>query len=105
MPLQSSNQDSSLEVAKAEQEDRLFSSRLSIRSGTTQTKIKTEKGTLADKVTNAVIVYNSVPADSTFKVISQKGERHLFERLSTPRPSPKIVIDKCSAIAAAARHR
>ena len=38
------------------------------------------------------IVHNSVPTDCIDKVISQKGERTLFERLSTPRPAPKIVI-------------
>ena len=41
---------------------------------------------------NAVIVNNSVLADCVYKVISQKGERTLFERLSTPRPAPKIVL-------------
>ena len=42
---------------------------------------------------NAVIVYNSVPADCIDKMISRKGERTLFERLSTPRPAPKIVLE------------
>ena len=41
---------------------------------------------------NAVIVFNSVPTDCIYKVISQKGERTLFQRLSTPRPAPKIVL-------------
>ena len=41
---------------------------------------------------HAVIVYSSVPADCIYKVISQKGERTLFERLSTPRPAPKIAL-------------
>ena len=41
---------------------------------------------------HAVIVYSSVPADCIYKVISPKGERTLFERLSTPRPAPKIVL-------------
>ena len=41
---------------------------------------------------NAVIVHNSVPTDCIFKVISQRGERTLFQRLSTPRPAPKIVL-------------
>ena len=40
----------------------------------------------------AEIVHNSVPTDCIDKVIPQKGERTLFERLSTPRPAPKIVI-------------
>ena len=35
---------------------------------------------------NAVIVYNSLPA------ISQKREQTLVERLSTPRPAPKIAF-------------
>ena len=41
----------------------------------------------------AEIVHNSVPTDCIDKVISQKGERTLFDRLSTPRPAPKIVIE------------
>ena len=41
---------------------------------------------------HAVIVYNSVPADCIYKVISQKGKRTLFERLSTLRPAPKIAL-------------
>ena len=41
---------------------------------------------------HARIVYSSVPADCIYKVISQKGEGTLFERLSTPRPAPKIVL-------------
>ena len=42
---------------------------------------------------SAVIVFNSVPADCIQKVISQKEERTLFERLSTLRPAPKIVLE------------
>ena len=42
---------------------------------------------------HAVIENNSVSADSIYKVISQKGKRTLFERLSTPRPAPKIVLE------------
>ena len=41
---------------------------------------------------HAVIVYSPVPADCIYKVISQKGERTLFERLSTPRPAQKIAL-------------
>ena len=41
---------------------------------------------------HAVIVYSSVPADCIYKVICQKRERTLFERLSTLRPAPKIVL-------------
>ena len=41
---------------------------------------------------HAIIVCISVPADCIFKVITQKGEQTLFERLSTPRPAPKIVL-------------
>ena len=41
---------------------------------------------------HAIIVYSSVPADSIYKVISQKGERTLTERLSTPRPAPNMVL-------------
>ena len=42
---------------------------------------------------HAVIVYSSVSADCIYKVISQKEERTLFERLSTPRPAPKTVLE------------
>ena len=31
-----------------------------------------------------------VPAECIYKVISQGGDRILFERLSTPRPAPKV---------------
>ena len=40
----------------------------------------------------AIIVYNSVPADCIYKVISQKGGRTSCERLSASRPAPKIVL-------------
>ena len=40
---------------------------------------------------NAVIVYN-VFWQTVYKVISQKGERSLFERLSPPRPALKVVL-------------
>ena len=33
-----------------------------------------------------------MPAESIHKVISQKGERTLIERLSTLRPAPKVVL-------------
>ena len=39
-----------------------------------------------------VIVCGNVPADCICKVISQKGKRTFFERLSTPRPAQKIVL-------------
>ena len=32
-------------------------------------------------------------ADCTYKVISRKKERTLFDRLSTPRPARKIVLE------------
>ena len=41
---------------------------------------------------HAIIVCSSVPADCIYKVISQRGEKALFERLSTPRLAPKIVL-------------
>ena len=40
----------------------------------------------------AVIVNDPVPADCIYRVISQKGDRILFERLSTPRPAPKVTL-------------
>ena len=47
----------------------------------------------------AIIVYNFVPADCIYKVISHKGERTQFERLSTPR-----LAIAAAATAAATRH-
>ena len=41
---------------------------------------------------SAIIVRNLVPADRTYGVISQKGDRTLFERLSTPRCAPKVTL-------------
>ena len=40
----------------------------------------------------AITVHNPVPADCICRVISQKGDRTLFERLSTPRPAPKVTL-------------
>ena len=42
---------------------------------------------------HAIIVFSSLLADCIYKVISHKGERTQFERLSTPRPTPKIVLE------------
>ena len=42
---------------------------------------------------HAIIVHNPVPADCIYIVISQKkGDRILFERLSTPRHAPKVTL-------------
>ena len=41
---------------------------------------------------HALIVHNSVQADCTYKVISQKGKRTFFETHSTPRPAAKLVL-------------
>ena len=41
---------------------------------------------------HAEIENNSVPGHYIHKVISQKGKRTLFERLSTPRPAPKTAV-------------
>ena len=40
----------------------------------------------------AIITHNSVPGDSIFRIVSQKGDRVMFERLSTPRPAPKVTL-------------
>ena len=39
---------------------------------------------------SAKIVRNLVPADCIYRVISQKGDRTLFEGLSTPRLALKV---------------
>ena len=41
---------------------------------------------------SAIIVHNPVPANCIYKVISQNGHRTLFERISTPRPAPKVTL-------------
>ena len=40
----------------------------------------------------AIIVQDPVPAECIYKVISQNGDRILFERHSTPRPAPKVTL-------------
>ena len=40
----------------------------------------------------AIITNNPVPGDCILRVISEKGDRALFERLSTPRPAPKVPL-------------
>ena len=39
---------------------------------------------------HAIIVHDPVPAELHLQAISQNGDRRLFERLSTPRPAPKV---------------
>ena len=41
----------------------------------------------------AIIGHNRVPADCIYREISQKGDRTLFERLSTQRPAPKVTLE------------
>ena len=41
---------------------------------------------------HAIIAHSPVRADCIFRVISQNGDRILFERLSTPRPAPKVTL-------------
>ena len=38
------------------------------------------------------LLYSSVPSGCIYKAISQRGERVLFERLSTPQRAPKLVF-------------
>ena len=38
------------------------------------------------------VVHNLVPAYCIYRVISQNGDRTVFERLSTPRPAPKVTL-------------
>ena len=45
---------------------------------------------LADKFSRPC-VHDSVPADCIEKVVSEKGENTLHQRLSTPRPTPRIL--------------
>ena len=47
---------------------------------------------LANQIPRRNCFYSSVPADCIYKVISRNEKRTFFERLSTPRPAPKIVL-------------
>ena len=40
----------------------------------------------------AIITHATVPGDCIYRVISQNGDRVLFERLATPRPAPKVTL-------------
>ena len=41
----------------------------------------------------AIITYATVPVDCIDRVISQNGDRVMFERLATPRPAPKVTLE------------
>ena len=41
---------------------------------------------------HVIVVRSLVPAACICRVISQNGDRILFERLSTPRPAPKVTL-------------
>ena len=43
---------------------------------------------------HAIIVHSPVPAGCIYKVISRNGDRILLERLSTPRPAPKVTLKR-----------
>ena len=139
MSHQSSDQDSSLEAGDARKEDRPSSSHLSTLSRTIQMKknlartsrsremyTMTASGSLVRTPSNlaqaqdkglqfwqtksrAMIVCNPVPADCIQKVISQKGERTLYERLDASACSEDssqecLAITPQAATAAAPRH-
>ena len=40
----------------------------------------------------AIITFARVPGDCIDRVISQNGDRVIFERLATPRPAPKVTL-------------
>ena len=41
---------------------------------------------------HAIIVHDSMPVDCIEKVVSENREKTLYQRLSTPRPAPKIML-------------
>ena len=41
---------------------------------------------------HAISAHKTVPLDCIERVISQKGETTLYQRLSTPRPAPRIIL-------------
>ena len=40
----------------------------------------------------AIITHDTVPGGCIYRVISQNGDRVLFERFATPRPAPKVTL-------------
>ena len=40
----------------------------------------------------AIITHNLVPGDCIYRVVSEKRDRAMFERLATPRPAPKVTL-------------
>ena len=50
----------------------------------------------------AIITYTTVPGDCIDRVLSQNGDRVIFERLATPRPAPKVTLKSNWQTAAAA---
>ena len=40
----------------------------------------------------AIIAHKTVPPESVERVITEKGETTLYQRLSTPCPAPKIIL-------------
>ena len=40
----------------------------------------------------SIITNDIAPGDCSHRVISQNGDRELFERLATPRPAPKVTL-------------
>ena len=134
------DQDSSLEDEKAKKEDRPSSSTHSrtiqtkkdlamtspnrekyamtasgnfVRTpsiGSIEPEHKTEDYSSDKTRSHATTVYSSVPADCIYKVISQSVKRSSFERLSTLRPAPKIVLKSiccrsCSHSSSSKTHR
>ena len=52
-----------------------------------------EKGlTFWQTGSHAIYVLDSVPPDCIEKVVSEKDEKTLCQRLSTPRPAPRIIL-------------
>ena len=45
----------------------------------------------------AIITYATVPGDCIDRVISQNGDRIIFERLATPRQAPKVTLKSYTA--------
>ena len=41
---------------------------------------------------NAIIVHDPVPPESIFEVISRMDKKVFYERLSAPRPAPKVTL-------------
>ena len=61
-------------------------------SALSQSSRAQDQGCNSGKQSHAIFVHHHVPAECVYIAISQSGDRIRFERLSTPRPAPKVTL-------------